>query len=64
MERESSKECSQCSHQAAAHTCMYAGFLQENLKSRHIKSQESAVPFGCRERHATSQTDLRASTEL
>ena len=48
MERESSKECSQCSYQAAAYTCMYAGFPQENLKSRHIKSQESAVPFGCR----------------
>jgi len=48
MERESSKE-SQCSHQAGA----YAGFPEENLKLRRIKSQEDA-PVRV-QGHATSQ---------
>ena len=52
MARERSKECSQCSHQAAA----YVEFLQENLKSRCIKSQEDALVRA--RRHATSQKTL------
>ena len=57
MEKERSKE-SQCPHQAGA----YAGFLEETLKSRRIKSQEDAPVWA--QGHATSQTDLRESTEI